>query len=306
MDPRTYIQQRGAQYGVDPRALIAIAMGEGGLRNRANDIGDLSGGGSYGPFQMYAQGALPKQYRGNRQAADNWAWSEQGIDYALRGLSKYGRGKKGYAAIKAMIEGFERPRDPRSSIAHAAARYGGIGGGAPNALTTQGAPSFSGENAKQAKQQFAMNLISAMQQPEGNRGASLMGAIMGLRRGMESGDPQQLSLSAMQGAMKGGQLDLRAAIAMARKMGLRAGENALTGNPADPGVHVANSYHYKNQAIDVSGSAKAMRQYADWIRRSYGSSITELFAPGGVSIKNGRPAKIVPGHEDHVHFAYPH
>mgnify|MGYP003588852742 CR=1 FL=1 len=49
------------QFGLDPQAVLAGARGEGGLRNRPGDIGDLSGGGSFGPFQLYTQGALPAE-----------------------------------------------------------------------------------------------------------------------------------------------------------------------------------------------------------------------------------------------------
>lgn len=55
---------------------------------------------------------------------------------------------------------------------------------------------------------------------------------------------------------------------LAQSMGLRVGENPHFGkvNP----VHVASSYHYKGEAIDVSGSPTAMRKYAHRVARLYG------------------------------------
>lgn len=55
---------------------------------------------------------------------------------------------------------------------------------------------------------------------------------------------------------------------LAQSMGLRVGENPRFGkvNP----VHVANSYHYKGEAIDVSGSPAAMRAYAHRVASLYG------------------------------------
>lgn len=55
---------------------------------------------------------------------------------------------------------------------------------------------------------------------------------------------------------------------LAQSMGLHVGENSHFGkvNP----VHVANSYHYKNEAIDVSGSPAAMRAFAHRVAGMYG------------------------------------
>ncbi len=106
--------------GLDPRAVIAVAKQEGGLRNRRGDIGDLSGGGSYGPFQLYAQGALPGRFRGKPAQADAWAWSPAGIRYALGRMASAGAaGLSGAAAIKAIVNRFERPANPQREIANA-------------------------------------------------------------------------------------------------------------------------------------------------------------------------------------------
>jgi hypothetical protein len=119
------IAQLARQYGLDPAAVIAVARGEGGLVNRTGDIGDLAGGGSYGPFQLYAQGALPSRLRGNTRAADSWAWSPEGIRYALSKMASSGaRGLQGRQAVETIIRRFERPADPDRSVANAIARLG--------------------------------------------------------------------------------------------------------------------------------------------------------------------------------------
>jgi hypothetical protein len=54
-DVAKLIRRYSRQFGVDPRAALAVAMGEGGLRWGA--VGD--NGTSYGPFQLHVGGALP-------------------------------------------------------------------------------------------------------------------------------------------------------------------------------------------------------------------------------------------------------
>lgn len=57
---------------------------------------------------------------------------------------------------------------------------------------------------------------------------------------------------------------------LAEQMGLTVRENPHW-DKVDP-VHTKNSYHYRNQAIDVSGDAKKMDAYTKRIRRIYGLS----------------------------------
>ncbi len=115
---------------LDPAAVLSVAAGEGGFVNRSGDVGDLAGGGSYGPFQLYAKGALPAQYRGRPESADQWAWSPAGIQYALgKMVSSGAAGLRGNNAINTIIRKFERPYDPDSSVAKALGRYGGYNSG---------------------------------------------------------------------------------------------------------------------------------------------------------------------------------
>lgn len=55
----------------------------------------------------------------------------------------------------------------------------------------------------------------------------------------------------------------------AQKMGLRVGEHKAFSGSTPTGGHATNSYHYKDEAIDVSGSADKMAAFARWIRRNY-------------------------------------
>jgi len=101
---------------LDPAAILADAAGEGGWYNREGDIGDLAGGGSYGPFQLYAQGALPQQFRGNPEKADAWAWSKPGIRYGLEHINNVAAGLSGRPALDAIVTQFERPENPAAQV----------------------------------------------------------------------------------------------------------------------------------------------------------------------------------------------
>ncbi|MEB3214489.1 MAG: NlpC/P60 family protein, partial [Leptolyngbyaceae bacterium] len=73
---------------------------------------------SYGPFQLYTHGALPK----GKNAA--WANSPAGVDYAIRKMAEAGAaGLTGQEAIDAIVRKFERPANPDASVANATKRY---------------------------------------------------------------------------------------------------------------------------------------------------------------------------------------
>jgi hypothetical protein len=113
------IRRFARKYGIDPRAALAVARTEGGLRFGA--VGDA--GTSYGPFQLHRGGALP------RGRGAGWANSPAGIEYAIRKMSQAGaRGLTGRAAIESIVRDFERPADPGSQIAKALSFYGKMPG----------------------------------------------------------------------------------------------------------------------------------------------------------------------------------
>lgn len=55
---------------------------------------------------------------------------------------------------------------------------------------------------------------------------------------------------------------------LAERMGLHVGEHDAFGGVAP--VHTANSYHYRNEAIDVSGTPAQMRAYAHRVAQMHG------------------------------------
>ena len=118
-----FIAQEARRFGLDPRAVLAIASHEG----LSGAVGD--NGTSFGPFQLHEGGALPSGIKNPQQ----WAWSKAGIDYALSHMAAAGaRGLTGRAAISAISRNFERPADPASEISDALAHYssfGNLGGG---------------------------------------------------------------------------------------------------------------------------------------------------------------------------------
>lgn len=108
---------------LDPFAVIAVWLGEGGIRPGGR--GDYQGGRptSFGPAQLHEGGALPSRFDGNPAAAGAFADSPAGIRYALDGIAKVAAGLTGGAAIDAIVRKFEKPARPDTSIANATERY---------------------------------------------------------------------------------------------------------------------------------------------------------------------------------------
>lgn len=104
---------------LDPRAVTAVAGREG----LGGGIGDQ--GTSFGPFQLHQGGAYPAAAPQNPQAAQQWAWSPQGLEYALSGIEKVAGGLRGRSAISNIVKRFERPANPGAEIAGAVSSYGG-------------------------------------------------------------------------------------------------------------------------------------------------------------------------------------
>jgi len=104
--------------GLDPRAVLAVA-GQEGL---GGGIGDQ--GTSFGPFQLHWGGAYPTSApQGDPAASQAWAWSPEGVNYAL-GQMGFARGMTGKQAVSNIVNRFERPADPGSEIQGALASYG--------------------------------------------------------------------------------------------------------------------------------------------------------------------------------------
>lgn len=165
-----YIARAAASRGLDPNAVLAIGSHEG----LGGGIGD--NGTSFGPFQLHQGGALPGQ-AGSGQMAQAWAWSNQGINYALNQMVADGaKGLKGRAAVSAISRNFERPADPQSEIADAMAHYGKVGsfrGAVPSGQGFGGGggvangPGVRFDAATYRKQASALLMQQAMAQANG-------------------------------------------------------------------------------------------------------------------------------------------
>lgn len=108
------------QAPIDPQAELAITEHEG----LSGGIGD--GGHAFGPNQLNnAGGVLTGKFSGlSPEAINQWAWSPQGLDYALSGVGKAAGGLHGLPAIEAIATKFERPANPGAEIQDAAHHYG--------------------------------------------------------------------------------------------------------------------------------------------------------------------------------------
>lgn len=130
-----YLKKQAAKRGFDVSVLMANFAHEG----LSGGIGD--GGHAFGPGQMNnAGGVLTGKFSGKTpQQINKWAWSKAGIDYLLSGMARAGvAGKRGEAAMRALVYQYERPADPDAQFktrldAWKSGKYGqtslGAGGG---------------------------------------------------------------------------------------------------------------------------------------------------------------------------------
>lgn len=309
------------QLGLDPRAVLSVAAGEGGFYNRPNDIGDLAGGGSYGPFQLYAKGALPRRFVGNPKAADAWAWSPAGIKYAVSQMAPYARGLKGAAAIDAIVRKFEKPANPGKSIANAVAYYN-----SDRKLPEGGVPVFSRQTGftnrfnsnsgpkQKVLQQWAMSSLDSYINDQESPGPL---ALMQALQEAEGPIPTKVAATAAPSAAGtqtpyGGAKGAKAMIALireAQRRGLRVSENPFV-DKVDP-VHTRGSQHYQmfpgsraGKAVDIGGNPKQLQQMFRWVEANRGRlGLNDMFYdPVGYSYDRGkRWGKTIGGHGSHVH-----
>lgn len=95
---------------------------------------------------------------------------------------------------------------------------------------------------------------------------------------------------------KGASGSLRAAMALAQRMGLQI--TSTTG-----GGHAPNSWHYQGRAFDAAGPANRMAAFFRAALKRYGKNILELFYDPLGGIKNGQSIGAIGDHMDHVHLA---
>lgn len=114
-----YIAASAKARGLDPNAVLAVSSQEGA----GGGVGD--NGTSFGPFQLHYGGAYPSYApHASPQAANAWAWSPQGVNYALDLQKKVAGGLTGHEAITSIVQRFERPANAQKEIAGAMNAYG--------------------------------------------------------------------------------------------------------------------------------------------------------------------------------------
>lgn len=306
------IRELAPRYGIDPDAAIAVARGEGGLVNREDDIGDLAGGGSYGPFQLYAQGALPASLRGRREAADAWAWSPAGIEYALRKMKEVGAsGLTGAKAVETIIRKFERPADPDTSVKNALARLG-ASGGAPAvsaAPASTAAPAHAAAVPVSARRDFAQNLLAGMQ---GGRldTRTLLSAVLAKRAattaaptaGTPAPAPSASGQIPEQGRPGGGLFGLLRDLGLddAVTSGYRPGAVTVNGTAS---FHSQKDAHGRPRAYDINPRDPDFPRLVAAVRANPGLVDEFIFDPLGWYVDRGKIHKgRLGGHGDHAHI----
>lgn len=228
----SWIAERARARGLDPQAVLAVA-GQEGLGGGVGDAGT-----SFGPFQLHYGGAYPSSAPHGAQASQEWAWSPQGVDYALEQQAKYASGLRGPKAVNAIVRQFERPANPDAEVSGALGAYGAPAAPAPTSSRWPG-------------------LAEAFYDPLGSFDNGQFGGPIG-----GHSDHVHVSDTDPQGVLS--------AIRLAQQLGLHVGENPYVGNVAP--VHVKGSYHYRDfpgqydgktlgEALDVSGSPELMAQY---------------------------------------------
>jgi hypothetical protein len=341
-DWASYIMQRAPAYGIDPRAAVIVAMGEG-LSGRVGD-----GGHAFGPFQLNnAGGVLTKMYPGqNNPKAIEFAGSQRGIDWALQQMARYARGKTGPEALRSIIYDFERPADKAGSYANALARWRqkawtqfskDVPFKAPNtsaqstgdfsaapAMSGQGAPSLGRALLAKAMENNNAFLATgtvptgdwASTFSQAKRAATQFTGLPSTAMGpgpdpiMFNGKVQYPNLPRFVG--EGGTAEdlanLRLALAKAQSLGLRIGENTLF-DQVDP-VHTNTSNHYQlfpgtkiNRAADISGDSAKMAAFYRWAMSRF-PGVRELFYDPLGGIKAGKQIGAIGGHGKHVHIAF--
>lgn len=135
-----YIVARARELGLDPEAVLAVAAHEGiSLPARVGDSGT-----SFGPWQLHAGGRLPSGIAQQGSGyANEWANSQEGIDYALEGIASLARGQTGPAAVRTIVYSFEQPQAPGPEATAALATYT-AGGGPSVAGSSSGAQQGAG------------------------------------------------------------------------------------------------------------------------------------------------------------------
>lgn len=109
----SYVRANAHRYDIDGGAALAVATFEG-LNTAPGSHWTVPGERyiSFGPPSWYGGGAGAALLQRFGNDAPRWSWTQDGIDYWLNAIANSGaRGLRGAAAIRAIVVGFERPRE---------------------------------------------------------------------------------------------------------------------------------------------------------------------------------------------------
>jgi hypothetical protein len=141
VDTKAGIQEivaRSRATNVDALAALSVASTEG----LAGGIGD--GGTSFGPFQLHQGGGYPASAPQDQAGAQQWAWSKEGIDYAVDHIAGVSANLRGYPAVAAIVTRFERPANPAAEVSAAWGKYQQSGGDSASRLIQGGSGGVGG------------------------------------------------------------------------------------------------------------------------------------------------------------------
>lgn len=162
--------------GLDPLAVLSVAHAEGGL-TPAPGVYDPdthgAAGWSYGPFQMRSPGALPIESSGATGPGAAFAWSQQGIDYAVDQIATVAKGARGVTAIDRIVGRFEQPANPAGDLSRALPFYQTLAGIRPPIVDASGNVTPGG--------------VSAVAAAGGSEGVSAVGGDLGTFKGAVTG-----------------------------------------------------------------------------------------------------------------------
>lgn len=109
-----YIAQKAPGYGLDPAAVLAVASQEGLSQSgyagpHPDPAKNAPNAFAVGPFQLNSAGALGRSPAAGwgSNVASSWAWSTDGIDWALGQIASVAHGLSGSSAVNAIVSKFE-------------------------------------------------------------------------------------------------------------------------------------------------------------------------------------------------------
>lgn len=269
---------------MNPDYQVGVFLGRGkggkktgrkGFTGRGNAIGLAGSGMKSGDIAQAIEGsAYPDRYQGVQKEAMRIVKALSGREVSAGvPASKVSRAGVGVTKVdpalrQAALQQYLAQRSKPGSLLELAAGLEGAQQVVPSEAVSSPAKTSSaptkgdGATARSAKAQGLSPLKELFWQGEGGVDAK-DGKLV--PQGFVSGHTDHVHVAA--GPKTIVRLGKRA-----QKMGLHAGENAAFSGSNPTSGHAPNSYHYKGQAIDVSGSAKQMRAYAQYIARLYGVS----------------------------------